>query len=313
MNRLNPYANLPPVNLHVVDQPTMSPFVSIPLDVIQIIFSDVKDPRISAVCKLWENINSSFEVHHLILSDYRNESSMKYYIDHLPERMDTNETINTIKYLFNFINKKIHLNGIKEGVEAIKRQEKPKRGPLDLFPITRFIEDTALIDSCTFGGFQICEELNVFVENELEKQLTVTEKATSIREWMKTNPKPLAEIIKIKIESEYVVNDETKLELIVAEIGLFSNLKELYVSSNNLFISSEICKLTNLKRLDTWVENVYFPKSISLLTSMQRLSFSLGFLTHPELLGKFINLKRLELYNIQSLTKLPESIGQLVH
>ncbi|MBA3283566.1 MAG: hypothetical protein H0U27_00710 [Nitrosopumilus sp.] len=300
-----------------VELPPINSFLLIPDDVIQKKFSIVKDPRISAVCQIWNKINNSLDVYYLILADYRNENSLKYYIDHLPELMERNETIKNIKDLFCFINKKIKQNGIQQ--EALMIQRELKTTPLELYPLTRYIEDTALIDSCTFEGFQICEKLNAFAKIELEKQLSVTETATSIREWMKVNPKAFAEFTKIKIKNEHEVNDEmnvtdeTKLKLIVAEIGLFYNLKKLNLTAKDLFISSEICKLTNLKKLNICAENVYFPKSISLLTNLNRLCLSNGFLAYPKLLGKFVNLRKMELYDIQSLKKLPKSLGQLVH
>lgn len=97
------------------------------------IFSEVMDPRISAVCKFWDQCNSCDQTNSLILEKYKHQPLMIRFTACFPlELMQENPT-QAVQWIFHGVHGLLKISGLKQ--EASKLQ----RTPLDLNPLMQMI------------------------------------------------------------------------------------------------------------------------------------------------------------------------------
>ena len=109
--------------------------------------------------------------------------------------------------------------------------------------------------------------------------------------------------------------DGDNLTSLPAEIGLLTNLQELYCNSNELTsLPAEIENLTNLQTLDcNFNQLTFLPAEIGLLANLQKLDCSNNELTSlPAEIGLLANLQILSCGH-NRLTSLPAEIGNLTN
>lgn len=102
-----------------------------------------------------------------------------------------------------------------------------------------------------------------------------------------------------------------QIDSIPSEIGLLTNLEELYIGKNNLkYISPEIGKLKKLKILSAQYNEIdTLPKEIGELVSLEQLLLNQNKLTFlPSSIGTLKKLENLQL-KFNSLITLPDELG----
>jgi hypothetical protein len=240
-------------------------------DLLRHIFSILKDPHQSLVCKLWHKVNNSSETYRLILEMYRRQEFMARFTVQLPYA-DSCAYIKYVQQIFADVNFMVLRAGIKDDVKQAR--EKECLSLLELNPVMKMLEEEAVK-----AFFKTLSNQIIKARELLNSSL----KAETIRAWMLDNHE------KLHIVTELGLRGLT-LTVFLPEIGLLIHLQELYLDGTQLaMLPSEIGQLINLQRL---------------FLNRNKLK------ALPSEIGKLHNLEILDL-SFNQLEQLPESVNQL--
>ena len=245
-------------------------------DILRRIFSILKDPHQSLVCKFWHAINSSWITYKLILEMYNQQEFMTRFTIQLPLQPGE-EYISRVKQIFVSVQALVKAAGIECDVKQARMKE--SLGFLELNPVMKKLEEVALIALFKKLG-EIIPEVGDLLNNH-----NFSLKAETIRAWMQDNSEKLLTVTRLDLSN-------LGLTFLPPEIGQLINLQRLYLKGN---------QLTEL------------PPAIGQLINLEVLNLSDNQLTElPLEIGQLINLKMLGLRGNQ-LSKLPPEIGRLIN
>jgi hypothetical protein len=229
------------------------------------IISILKDPSQSLVCKFWCFTNRSDETYRLILCMYSQEKFMARFTTQLPFS-SSQMYIERVNQIFVSVWTLVKEAGITSHVKQIQLNE--HLGLLELNPVMKMLEDTeaALIELFKKLGKTIPAVQNLLNDDKFSL------KAETIRAWMKDNSAELLTVTLLNLNN-------LNLTVLPPEIGLLTNLQDLYLKGNQLTVlPPEFGKLIKLQEL--YLYGNPFPAL-------------------PPVFGKLINLRKFSLYGDQ--------------
>jgi hypothetical protein len=272
-------------------------------DILRYIFSILKNPNLSLVCKSWYEVNRSPETYQWILGEYNQQEFMTRFTIQLPLQAGE-EYIGRVKQIFDSVQAMVKAAKIESNVKQARVQG--KLGLLELNPVMRMLEEQSFIVFFRTVAKVIPQVMDLYTLYSLnERNLSL--KGKSIRLMIQDNPAGLHIATNLDIR-------DCGLAILPPEIGLLINLTVLKLSGNQFAkLPPEIGQLPNLQLLSlSGSQLTVLPTQISQLVKLEELYLNGNQLTElPPEICQLPNLRRLELEKNQ-LKKLPLEIGQLI-